>query len=626
MKNKRGIFFSTDILVALTIIFLSILVIYPTIRHPQNKGFIQSDLVNVLSTIQTGELNNSYLNNLILEGKIKDLNKSIIEQMGDIYVSNITIAKNLAQEVLNYMNISDNIEIWYGDDLLASKNTTSFENAKSSEVERQMISGIEKGKMTQGFISKAWLKKIDKKKNTLFIKGDLMCGGWTSFGGDYYCGTTQTNVTYKFYIPNNSTILDGTWLVEPSWLNQYTKLYLNGKKVFQGTIGSYTIQNISSDLKLGENIAIIDGDTGAEDGASHIIVQYYTPNMSTFEQQKIFPFNKVRTRSILHYEKSIFIPNQIYDMNIMINASMNTSLSFRKGNETIFIGSKIPVNNKVNFSDNEIKNVLNSKGISYSVLNSEYFFFILDIGKNSPNTLTTLGENSYIYINSSEISIPYGTIDISGEIPIKSYSNFAYNPSFYRNITWEFFLPKNSFPIYADWQLGWVLTGITTQKAIANSIILYNSPPDPFVSVFARFGYTPSKASGLFKEGENNFSLQFGNGYSASTEASYGFLTYFIKNYVNYGEVKDKARGGTKIIQFEDGSSKQIVVGDPNDIWDPSNDSIDDAVERLISQLDANNNTKIDVVLDKESFDVDNLDISGVPFMWRTEMQIRRWN
>lgn len=103
MKNKRGIFFSTDILVALTIIFLSILVIYPTIRHPQNKGFIQSDLVNVLSTIQTGELNNSYLNNLILEGKIKDLNKSIIEQMGDIYVSNITIAKNLAQEVLNYI-------------------------------------------------------------------------------------------------------------------------------------------------------------------------------------------------------------------------------------------------------------------------------------------------------------------------------------------------------------------------------------------------------------------------------------------------------------------------------------------------------------------------------------------
>lgn len=626
MKRKKGVFFSMDVLIAVSIIFVSILVVYPVLKHPYHESFVQSDLMVVLSTLKIGEINNSYVNNnLISNGKINDLNKSIIEQLGEFYVSNITLAKELANEILFSFNTSENIGIWYDDDMLASKNKTSFENAKNSNAERQIISGIEKGKSTEGFVSKAWLKKINSKKNTLFIKGDLMCGGWKLTYYGYYCSTTPVNATYKFNIPANTTIISGTWLAEPSWTPQYTKLYLNGNKIFQGNINYYRIQNITSYLIAGNNTAVLEGSIGGEDGASHFVIDYESTDMATYQQQKIFPFNKVATKSVLHYEKSLFVPTQISIMNLSINASMNTTLNFRIGNQTIFIGSKNPVNNRVEFSNSEIQSALTSQGISYSNLNNEYFFFILDIGKNNPNVNTILGENSYVSIDSSQTAIPYGSIDITGGIPIKSYSNLvAY--TFYRNLTWEFFLPKNSIPLYADWQFGWFLTGTTTQKAIANSNVLFNSPPYPFINAFARFSYTPSRASGLFREGGNNFSLEFGNGYSVSNEASYGFLTFFIKNYVNYGNVKEKAQGGKRTIQFEDGSSKQIIVGNQNDIWDPDNDALDDAVERLISQMDSNGNGKVDVTLDQESFDIDTLDISKVPYMWRTEVQIRRWD
>ena len=78
-------------------------------------------------------------------------------------------------------------------------------------------------------------------------------------------------------------------------------------------------------------------------------------------------------------------------------------------------------------------------------------------------------------------------------------------------------------------------------------------------------------------------------------------------------------------MQFEDGNVKEIVVGDPNDLWDPEIDAIDDAVERLLSQIDADGNGKIDVILDQDNFEIDTLDISGVPYLWSTEVQIRIW-
>jgi hypothetical protein len=622
--KKRGIFFSVDALMALIIIFLSILVIYPTINYVPEKSYLQEDILNVISSINVGEIEDPYIEQLILDGKIDNLNKSVLEQIGEFYITNITLAKSFSEFIFENIDERENIGIWYGDDLIYSKNETSFETAKSITVERQIISGIEKGKNTTGFVAKAWLRKIDSKRNMLFVRGDLMCGGWRDYSWGPYCGLLENTATYKVIIPENATIENATWLVEGSWTPQYSTLVINGNQIFAGSISFYRIFDITSNLVAGENNVTITGNIGADDGASHIVVDYSISDMNTFEHNKIFPFAELLSRNILHYEKSLFVPTEISEIDVYLNSTHEVSLSFRKGAQTFVIGQKNPTNNLVNFSDSEIKSVLNSNGVQYSDLSNEYFFFTLDIGENHVGADAVLGENSYVYINSSEIELPYGSIDINQEIPVVSYSDHVTH-TFYRNLLWEFYLPVNAIPILADWQFGWFLTSTTSQLATGNSNVVYNSPPDDFISAFSRFGYTPTKAIGLFNEGKNNFSLNFGNGYSVSNEASYGYILYFIKNYVNYGDALEKAKGGTRNLVFEDNTTRNLFIGNPSDTWDPEIDAIDDAVERLLSQLDSNNNSKIDLILDDESFDMDSLDISGVPYMWSTEVQVRKW-
>ncbi len=624
---KKGVFFSTDALIALVIIFISILVIYPIITHNKPSDPLQGDILKALSTLKIGEVNNPYVQDLINQDLIKDLNKSILEQIGEFYVDNITLAGELGQEMIATIDMKKNIGIWYGDDIIALKNLTPYETAKNIEVEKQIISGIQKGRSPVGFVAKAWLRKISEKINTLFVKGDAICAGWRTYAWGDYCGYLTNTIDYNFEIPENATVKNATLLAEGSWVNQYFRIYVNGNLIHDGRIPFYRIFDITSFVNSGNNTVRFFSTEGGDDGASHIIVQYNISEMQTFTHQDIFPFSVLEGRSVLHYEKSIFIPSEIYDMNITLNTSRNVNLSFRKGGSSVDLLGKSPVGNLVSFSDAEIKNALNAYGINYNDLSNEYFFFILDIGRESPNQPTVLSNNSYVYVNSSEIVIPYGAIDITQGIQVNETANNLQN-TFYRYLKWVFYLPVNAIPILADWQFGWLSTasGATEQNASANGILLYQSPPDDYISAFNRFGYTPGRAAGVFNNGENNFTLEFGNNYGVSDEASYGSLTYFIRSYVNYGDSFDKARGGSRTIFFEDGSSKLFTIGNSSDAWDPAMDAIDDAVERLIEQLDSNNNGRIDLILDQDNFDIDSVDISGVPSIWSTEIQVRKWS
>ena len=54
--KKRGIFFSTDALIALTIILLSVLVIYPAIKYSARVDYVKADIIDVLSSLKIGVL------------------------------------------------------------------------------------------------------------------------------------------------------------------------------------------------------------------------------------------------------------------------------------------------------------------------------------------------------------------------------------------------------------------------------------------------------------------------------------------------------------------------------------------------------------------------------------------
>ncbi len=548
-----------------------------------------------------------------------------MEQIGEFYVSDIELAKALTSDILSAINTTENIGIWFNEDLLASKNTTSFQEAEEVEVARQTISGIQKGGAT-GFVSKAWIERISLKDTSVVVRGDLICGRWKVYSWGDYCGPGETKITYKIEIPENAVIDDAFWLAEPTWQGQPTKLYVNGIELFSGDIQYFVVLNITPYLNPGNNTAVFDSNTGGDDGASHIIVKYSTSQLQTFSKQEKFPFYAVQSKALLHHEKALFIPQNINLIEVILNTTSQTNLSFRKGALKVNIGVKSPSDGIINFTDSDIKSALNARGISYSDLDNEYFFFVAEVGIGESGNVQ-IGDNSYVLIDSDEPDVPFGSIDITKEIDISEASDKLQN-TFYKHLVWKFLLPKNSVTLDADWQLGWLDTGsggATQQTATANGITLFNSPPDPFIQAFSRFGYSPSLQDGLFVYGENNFTLDFGNSYGVSNESSYGSLTYFLRSFVNFGNSFEKAVGGKRTVVFQDDSTIEITVGNENDAWDPNKDAIDDAVERLLQQFDSEGDGKIDLFLTESAFTIDTLDVSGVPNLWSTEVQIRIW-
>ena len=92
-------------MIASMILLATILIITPFVgNHPQ-KNNLNSDILLSLSSLKVGEIDNSYVTQLISEGKITDLNKSMIEQIGEFYVTNKSIAIELANQMLENLMI-----------------------------------------------------------------------------------------------------------------------------------------------------------------------------------------------------------------------------------------------------------------------------------------------------------------------------------------------------------------------------------------------------------------------------------------------------------------------------------------------------------------------------------------
>src|SRR3989344_5903385 len=94
--NKKGIFFSLDALIALVIILIIILVAFPSIKNNKVESKIDQDILVSLSSISAKDFDNQYVQSLITSGVIIEPDKSLLEQIGNFYVTNQTIAVNIA--------------------------------------------------------------------------------------------------------------------------------------------------------------------------------------------------------------------------------------------------------------------------------------------------------------------------------------------------------------------------------------------------------------------------------------------------------------------------------------------------------------------------------------------------
>ena len=345
-ENKKGVFFSIDALIALFIIFLSILVFYPLVKTIEQTSFTQGDIINTLSSLKIGEINNSYAQQLITQGKIIDLNKSVLEQIGEFYVNDVDIAKNLTDSILSNLNTNENIGIWYGNTLLASKNSTSYNNAKNLEVERQIISGIQQGAGITGFSARAFLSNSMQTK-------------YFYFGGYVGEGNLSSRIEYDGDISSAEMELT---------ISDDFQVYVNGNPA-----GSYTKSPSDfipkkysipiTDFVSGVNIIEIRGDNLHISGG--YIKLIYESNSVQYEQPEKYYFPGIK--GVTNLYDGFYVPGQLNNLDISLHLDNELDAFLIIGDVVVFNDSTNG-EETISITDAQLSSLLNYNDLSYETI------------------------------------------------------------------------------------------------------------------------------------------------------------------------------------------------------------------------------------------------------------------
>lgn len=206
IKNKRGVFFSTDALIAILLIIMTLVIAYPLLKNAQTKTQIHTDIMQVLSNLQVGEVEDAYIQSLIASGEITNQNNTILEQIGEFYITDKTKARNIADSILNNLDTTENIGIWYANELISSKNDTKFSDARNIEVERQLISGLKEGDNVTGYSARAFLSTGLQTKYFYFggYVGDGNISAQIEYDGTISSATMELSINDDFNVYVNN--------------------------------------------------------------------------------------------------------------------------------------------------------------------------------------------------------------------------------------------------------------------------------------------------------------------------------------------------------------------------------------------------------------------------------------
>jgi hypothetical protein len=384
--NKRGAFFTLDALLALAIIILAVMIIYPKIRYSESSNLVQKDVLTVLSNLKMGEYNsacNGCVNDYITNSN--DLNKSILEKIGEFYVVNRTKSKELSKKVLDNLNTDDNavgIGLYFGNELLYSKNSTNIKNSENLSnviVERGYISGISGGGNLTGYTAKAYLTNLFRKKYFYF-------GGYTGEGEIYgvlnYSGYIDSA---KLEIATDRAF--DIWIKSP--LNNDWKKYESGYSPRENEFVPVSILLNKNDFSSGLNLIKIKYHNQTSEADLHlsggyIKISYIKDDLEDMgvNEKRYLP----GMVGLVNLYDSFYVPGNLNEMEIWINFTSNYSYIFTIGNTTLFNrnnnGSNLiffnntNLSSKLNYSELSNKTIpirFGMNNISYDTSNADVF-------------------------------------------------------------------------------------------------------------------------------------------------------------------------------------------------------------------------------------------------------------
>jgi hypothetical protein len=376
VMNRRGIFFSGDALIAMFLIFIVLIVAFPEKEDGSYETEVHQDILNTLSLLKVGDVNDAYVQSLIASGEITNLDKSLLEQIGEFYVTDIPKARAVADSVLSNLNFSENVGIWYGATLIYSSNSTPIENSTNVDVSRHILSGIEEGGNVTGFSARA------------FLISDML-SEYYYFGGYIGDGNLSISVPYTGNISTARLEIVA---------NKDFDLYVNGilEGTYSGSPDEFTPVNYTlsvNNFVSGDNTVGFRGDNLHVAGG-FLRITYKAS--ASFSQSTKYRFPGID--GLINLYDGFYIPGSLISMNVYLHMNSSVTPTFLNiGNVTVY-----------NSTTNDEEMI---------TINDATLSSLLDYGDLSGNTIPLrLGLDNVSYTGVVQDVDVYSVTDLSGSM------------------------------------------------------------------------------------------------------------------------------------------------------------------------------------------------------------------
>jgi len=341
--KKRGIFFSIDALLSFTIILMIILIAFPLVKMNKYESPIARDILVTLSSLKMGEITDPYIMQLIVSGTL-DPNKTALEQIGMLTITNETLAKNLTTILLENIETNENIGIWYGNKLIYSHNKTAYENASNVFTERYIVSGLGGlGNETLGYSARAFLSSA-------------YLTAYSYFGGYVGDGNISKLINYQGNISSAE--------IELAINNNFT-LYINGinsgnysKSPSDTEPARYSLENYINNFMSGANTLEFRGFNLYIAGG-YVKITYQTNASNNQETKKYIP----GINGLVNLYDGLSVNGQLNSMDIFLHYKIPYESFLIIGNTTIWNGSS-SAENTTSITNAQISSLLNYNQLS----------------------------------------------------------------------------------------------------------------------------------------------------------------------------------------------------------------------------------------------------------------------
>ncbi|MEM1536026.1 MAG: VWA domain-containing protein [Candidatus Pacearchaeota archaeon] len=378
-NNKKAYFFTLDALFAL-VILLAVIILIPfthisSVPEKYRTSFLQEDMLRLLSTLKTKEINNS-----AIDGNISALNLSVKEMLDDNdkfldtltkiwassenYAENMEILKNVTEAFFGEVfDARDNIGLFFEKDgtleEIFLRNTTSHTTARDITTAKKFVTGVQYGKPLGGYSARAFTYKTERVKYVYF-------GGYVGDG----------NITQKFELPLGANVTNLT--IEIAIFGSSFNIKINGNVTSNSPImpasDAFTpikvsnfIQEELSWLHEGENEISFESTTNNSlyIAGGFIRITYKTTQGYASKPKRYLPFIK----GTMNLYDSLFAPGNITSLAIHLEYEQqaNTTPFVRIANVTVWRDERENRTgyNSVTITNETIFNALKQAGLGY---------------------------------------------------------------------------------------------------------------------------------------------------------------------------------------------------------------------------------------------------------------------